>query len=47
MSVPLYMGLIYCHQEDLSIGRCIRDLELVAKTSEPQDCANVTLFLPL
>ena len=42
-----YAGLVYCHHNDLSIGRCIYDLELVAKTSEPHDCANVTLFLPL
>ncbi len=32
-----FAGVIYVHQLRVSIGSCIRDLELVAKAGEPED----------
>ena len=42
-----FAGVIYAHQLHISIGSCIRDLELVAKVGEPADMNRQTLFLPL
>jgi hypothetical protein len=42
-----FAGIIYAHQLKVTIGQCIRDLELIAKTSEPGDCANRVEYLPL
>jgi hypothetical protein len=40
-------GVIYAHQLRISVGGCVRDLELVAKAGEPADMVGQTLFLPL
>ena len=40
-------GVIYAHQLRVSIGTCVRDLELVAKAGEPEDLRNRVQFLPL
>lgn len=40
-------GVIYGHQRDVSIGDCVRDLELIAKTCEPEDYVNFVQYLPL
>jgi hypothetical protein len=45
-SIPFY-GVIYAHQLRVSIGTCIRDLEIIAKAGEPEDLANGVVFLPL
>jgi predicted nuclease of predicted toxin-antitoxin system len=42
-----FTGVIYAHQLRISIGDCIRELELVSKVGEPRDMADQTLFLPL
>ena len=42
-----FAGVIYVHQLRVSIGSCIRDLELVAKAGEPEDLIQQVLFLPL
>jgi hypothetical protein len=42
-----YSGLAYAHQMRISIGRCIADLELIAKAFSPHDMANHIEFLPL
>ena len=42
-----FAGVIYAHQLRVSIGDCIRDLELLAKLSEPEEMENVIQFLPL
>lgn len=42
-----FCGLIFGHLMQVSIGRCVRDLELIAKATDPQDWANATLRLPL
>jgi Domain of unknown function (DUF5615) len=43
----MFGGVIYAHQLRISVGDCVRDLELVAKAGEPADMAGRTLFLPL
>ncbi len=40
-------GVIFAHQLKVSIGTCIRDLELIAKAGNPKDIENETIFLPL
>jgi hypothetical protein len=42
-----FYGVIYGHQQRVSIGSCIRDLELIAKTCEATDVINDVLYLPL
>ena len=42
-----FAGIIYAHQVKVTIGQCVRDLEWIAKTSEPEDCANRVEYLPL
>ena len=42
-----FAGVIYARQRYISIGDCVRDLELIAKVSEPSDCANRVQYLPL
>lgn len=41
-----FSGVIYAHQLRISIGICIRDLELIAKAGEPEDMSNSILYLP-
>jgi hypothetical protein len=40
-------GVIYAHQLQISIGNCIRDLELIAKLGQPEEFINRVQFLPL
>jgi hypothetical protein len=42
-----FAGVIYGHQLNVTIGQCIRDLELIALVNEPEDCANRVEYLPL
>ena len=42
-----FRGIVYAHQLQASIGRCVEDLELIAKVGEPVDLMNQVLFLPL
>ena len=42
-----FHGLIYAHQLRISIGACIRDLEIIAKAGEPEDLMSKIQFLPL
>lgn len=42
-----FAGIIYGHQLDVTIGQCVRDLELLATVNEPEDCANRVEYLPL
>ncbi len=44
-SVPFY-GVIYAHQLRVSVGMCVRDLEMIAKVGEPEDIINHVQFLP-
>ena len=40
-------GVIYAHQLRVSVGRCIEDLEIIAKLGEPDDVQNRVQYLPL
>ena len=43
----LLARVIYAHQPRVSIGTCIRDLELVATAGEPEDLRDRVLLLTL
>jgi hypothetical protein len=42
-----FSGVIYSHQRNLSVGDCVRDLEIIAKASDPEELENCVQFLPL
>jgi hypothetical protein len=42
-----FAGVIYAHPQGVTIGQCIRDLELIAKVADPEDLANRVEYLPL
>jgi len=42
----LFAGVIYSHQLRSPVGRCVDDLELIAKTFEPDDLKNRVEFIP-
>jgi hypothetical protein len=42
-----FSGVIYAHQQKVTVGDCIRDLEIVAKVNEPEDLVNCVQYLPL
>ena len=42
-----FSGVIYARQRSVTIGKCIDDLELFAKVSEPEDFLNAVEYLPL
>ena len=42
-----FAGVVYAHQMLISIGQCLRDLEIVSKASSPEEMADHVEFLPL
>jgi predicted nuclease of predicted toxin-antitoxin system len=46
LSIP-FSGVIYTSPLNISIGACIKDLEIIAQSGEPEDLANRVEFLPL
>jgi hypothetical protein len=42
-----FTGVIYAHQQEVTTGRCVEDLELMAQVDEPEDLANRVEYLPL
>ena len=42
-----FAGIVYAHQLRVPIGRCVEDLELIAKCYEPSDLMNRVEHLPL
>ncbi len=42
-----FSGVIYAHQLKITIGECVRDLELVAGATQPGELVNSVLHLPL
>ncbi len=42
-----FSGLVYAHQLKVSIGRCVEDLELIAKATNPEEWVGKVTFLPL
>ena len=42
-----FAGVVFARQQVVSIGRCIQDLELMAKVLDPVDMMNRVVYLPL
>lgn len=42
-----FAGVVYAHQLRVTIGVCVRDLELIAKAADLEDLANRVEYLPL
>jgi hypothetical protein len=42
-----FCGVVYGHQLELTIGRMVNDLELIAKAGAPEDMAGRVEYLPL
>jgi hypothetical protein len=42
-----FAGIIYAPQLDVTIGQCVRDLELIARATVPEDWSNWVEYLPL
>jgi len=43
----VFSGVIYAQQQRVSIGQCVRDLEIIALVGQSQDTENRVLYLPL
>jgi predicted nuclease of predicted toxin-antitoxin system len=43
----VYGGVIYAHQQDVSIGQCVQDLELITTAGTEADVVNRVIYLPL
>lgn len=41
-----FSGVIYAHQQSVTVGECVRDLEIIAKASEAEDLVNQVQYLP-
>ena len=41
-----FAGLVYSHQLNITIGRAIEDLEVLAECSSPEEFANKVQFIP-
>lgn len=42
----MFAGVIYSHQLRSPVGKCVNDLELIAKTFEPDDLKDRVEFIP-
>src|SRR5262245_13420226 len=42
-----FSGVIYAHQQRITVGRCLTDLELLATADDPPDMLNRVEYLPL
>ncbi len=42
-----FMGVVYAHPLQVSIGMCVTELELIARQGEPEEFANLIHVLPL
>jgi hypothetical protein len=42
-----FFGIIYAHKLRISVGDCIRDLEIIAKAANLEELANRVEYLPL
>ena len=42
-----FAGVVYAHQRRCTIGTCVRDLELLAKSCNPAELADQVVHLPL
>jgi predicted nuclease of predicted toxin-antitoxin system len=42
-----FAGVLYAHQLHVTIGDCVRDLQLIAEAGKPEELANHVEYLPL
>ncbi|HLP90447.1 MAG TPA: DUF5615 family PIN-like protein [Nostocaceae cyanobacterium] len=42
-----FSGVIYAHKLRVSVGDCIRDLEIIAKAADTEELKNCVQYLPL
>lgn len=42
-----FCGVVYCHPRRVSIGDCVRELEIIAKASTLEETLNQVQYLPL
>lgn len=42
-----FVGVIYVHKDALVVGRCVIDLEVIARVNTPEDHADRVVYLPL
>jgi hypothetical protein len=42
-----FSGVIYAHQLRVTIGVCVQDLEILAKSSDESEMENQVIYLPL
>ena len=42
-----FAGVIYAHQQNISVGVCVEQLELIATVLEPKELENRVIYLPL
>jgi len=42
-----FATIVYAHQLEVSIGRRVTELEVIAKASTPEEAWNHVLYLPL
>lgn len=41
-----FSGIVYAHQLNVTIGECVNDLEVIAKSSEPHEWIGRLEYLP-
>jgi predicted nuclease of predicted toxin-antitoxin system len=41
-----FSGVVFAHQESVSIGQCVRDLEMMVLAGAPEDFVDLVYFLP-
>jgi predicted nuclease of predicted toxin-antitoxin system len=42
-----FAGVIYAHQQHVTIGKCVQDLEVIAAVGQPEELADQVWYLPL
>jgi predicted nuclease of predicted toxin-antitoxin system len=42
-----FAGIVFARQTAVSIGACVRDLEIICKVLSPEEVANKVIYLPL
>ena len=42
-----YAGVIYAHQQRITVGQCVHELTLIAQAGEPMDFISRVTYLPL
>ena len=42
-----FSTVVFARQTEVSIGRCVTDLEIIAKSATPEETMNQVVYLPL